>query len=88
MKIKYKKILVRQTMDEEVISQWVEPEGFNLACTALSANALKIIVNVACGPYKEFKRFMLEEFHEKTEHEDVNAIRIFHGNARESICDA
>lgn len=76
MKIARKRIVVKKTFNEEVISQWVEAAGFNLKCVSLNVPPFKLSLNVAYGPYDEFKKFLKKEFDQDTEHADCNAMAI------------
>lgn len=76
MKIPMQKVIIRDTMKEEVISVWVQPKGFDLKCVCLTVPALKLSLNLAYGPYTEFKKFLKKEFDQDTEHKDCNAMAI------------
>lgn len=75
MKLKGK-ILVKQTMQEEAVGAWSRPEGFDLACTCIHFPMMRIALNVAFGPFDQFKKFLKKEFDQDTEHESADAMAI------------
>lgn len=68
------KILVKETLQHEVVSEWVKPDGYNLSCVTIQFPMMKIALNVAFGEYEEFKKFLKKEFDFDTEHADAAAI--------------
>lgn len=76
MKISMRKVIVKETMKEEVISEWVQPKDFDLKCVCLTVPAFKLSLNIAYGSYAEFKKFLKKEFDIDTEHKDCNAMAV------------
>ena len=71
--LKYEKVLVKETMKEDAIGQWLKPAKYELSVVPIYIPVFKITLNVAYGSFEEFKRFMLQEFEHKLEHHDANA---------------
>jgi hypothetical protein len=73
MTIKHDKILVKKTREEEVITYWIKPKGFDLSMTTLTLPVLKLSLNLALGSLEEFKRFCKSEYGNEIDIHDCNA---------------
>lgn len=61
-------------MREVLVTQWVQPAGFDLAVVTLNSQELKISVNLVFGELKEFKKFIASAYDHKVDVEDANAL--------------
>lgn len=73
MKIAYQKRITKKTFEKEIISEWFQPKGFDLAIVALSTDALQININLVFGSFEEFKRLCLIQFDHAIEHDSALA---------------
>jgi len=89
MKIKFDKILVKKTMVEETIGQWVNPKGFNLPIVSISTALYNSTLNVCFGEYREFVRFLKEICdHDISEHDNPLALFVYFKNKKDEEKDS
>ncbi len=68
------KVLVHKEFKEVSVGRWVEITGYNLRAVCIEAPMFRISLNVAFGPYEEFKRFVKTRFDVDVKHSGANAM--------------
>lgn len=76
MQLEYEKVLVKSTMQEDAIGQWLKPAKYDISIVPLNIPVFKITLNLAYGSFEEFKRFVLTKFEHQIEHHSANAMAI------------
>lgn len=76
MQMKIDKKITLKTIDHAMVNQWLKPKGFELAVVCISDPVNKLALNLVLGSFKEFKRFLLNQFDYKAEIVDCTAIVI------------
>ena len=71
------KILVKKTMEDTIINQWLKPRGFDLSVVCLNDRSLKLSLNVCFGSLNEFKRFIKEKYEQDIT--ATNSIALYYG---------
>lgn len=73
MKIKFQRYITRKTRNEQTISEWIQPKGFNLSITTIQTDSMKITLNLVYGEFEEFKKFIKHTFDQEIKHSSANA---------------
>lgn len=68
------KIIVKETMREDVIGQWIKPAEFELSIVPIHANVFDFTLNVAFGAFTEYKNYILKEYGNEINSRDAAAM--------------
>lgn len=75
MNLDSERTIVPETIDERVVAPWVKAKGFDLSCTIISVPVFKIHLNVAFGPYDEFRKLLFSYYKQDiAKHAKANAM--------------